>query len=57
LVPIINDMPQIDSVFVFCGNKAFHEQWANKWSKTKGVFTEISDMGDVVKDAIEQSNK
>jgi hypothetical protein len=54
IVPIIHEMPQIESIFVFCGNKAFHEQWAKNWSKIKGVFTEIGDVADAVTSDVRQ---
>ncbi|CAF2633795.1 unnamed protein product [Rotaria sp. Silwood2] len=40
-VPEIETLPQLDSIYVFCGNKSFHEQWANKFWKVKGVYTDI----------------
>ncbi|UJR22679.1 hypothetical protein I4U23_025716 [Adineta vaga] len=42
IVPQIHDMSQIDSIFIFCGNRTHHEGWAKKWGKIKGVFTEIT---------------
>lgn len=41
LVPRVHNLPQIDSIFVFCGNKTYHDKWAKDWKKVKGVFTEI----------------
>ena len=41
LVPLIHDVSVLDSIFIFCDNKNHHEQWVKKWSKIKGVFTEI----------------
>ncbi|CAF4597661.1 unnamed protein product, partial [Rotaria sp. Silwood2] len=41
---IISDIeatPQLDSVYVFCGDQSYHEQWANKVPKIKGVYTKI----------------
>ncbi|CAF3163550.1 unnamed protein product [Rotaria sp. Silwood2] len=40
-VPKIETLPQLDSIYVFCGNKSFHEPWANTISKVKGVYTDI----------------
>ena len=37
----LEDMPQVQSVYIFRGKKAIHEEWASKMSKVKGVFTEI----------------
>jgi hypothetical protein len=41
MVPRIHNMSQVDSIFIFCGNKKRHEQWVKDWSKVKGVFTHI----------------
>ncbi|CAF3801802.1 unnamed protein product [Rotaria sp. Silwood1] len=41
IVPDIEAMPQLESVYVFCGNQSYHEQWANKVPKIKGVYTKV----------------
>ena len=41
VVPDLEDMPQVQSVYIFCGKKAIYEEWASKMPKVKGVFTEI----------------
>ena len=41
VVPNFEDMPQVQSIYIFCGNKAMHEEWASKMRKVKGIFTEI----------------
>ena len=43
IVPRVHDLSQIDSIFIFCGNKTYHEAWAKQWPKIKGVYTEIKD--------------
>ena len=40
-IPDIHHLSNIDSIYVFCGNKVKHEQWATNWSKIAGVFTKI----------------
>ena len=32
IVPCIHTMSQVDSIFIFCENKKYHEQWAKDWS-------------------------
>jgi len=54
IVPRVQDMSQIDSIFVFCGNKKKHEQWVKEWSKVKGVFTEVGPMCEALKEAVQQ---
>ena len=41
VAPEFENMPQVQSIYIFCGNKAFHEEWTSKIPKVKGVFTEI----------------
>ena len=41
VIPIIESWPQLALVYVFCGNQAYHEQWAKKIPKVKGVYTKI----------------
>ncbi|CAF4296082.1 unnamed protein product, partial [Rotaria sordida] len=41
IVPEMEAMPQLESVYVFCGNQSYNEEWANKVSKIKGVYTKI----------------
>ncbi|CAM4982675.1 unnamed protein product, partial [Rotaria socialis] len=41
LVNDIHVMPNVDAIYIFCGNKARHEAWAKDWPKIKGVFTSI----------------
>ena len=41
-VPLLHDMNQLDSIFVFCRDVPRHEQWARKWPKVQLVTTSIS---------------
>jgi tetratricopeptide (TPR) repeat protein len=54
IVPRIHNMSQVDSIFIFCGNKKYHEQWTKDWSKIKGVFTEITPICEALKQAAQQ---
>jgi hypothetical protein len=54
IVPRIHDMFQIDSIFIFCGNKKHHEEWTKKWPKIKGVFIEIKSICEALKQASQQ---
>jgi tetratricopeptide (TPR) repeat protein len=57
IVPRVHDMSQVDSIFIFCGNKKRHEQWAKEWPKIKGVFTEIAPICEALKQAAQQSEQ
>jgi Tfp pilus assembly protein PilF len=54
IVPRVHNMSQVDSIFIFCNNKKYHEQWAKEWPKIKGVFTEISPICEALKQAAQQ---
>ena len=54
IVPQIHNMSQVDTIFIFCGNKKFHQQWAKDWSKIKGVFTEIGPICEALKVTAQQ---
>jgi tetratricopeptide (TPR) repeat protein len=51
IVPRVHNMSQVDSIFIFCGNKKRHEEWTKEWSKIKGVFTEIKPICEALKKA------
>ncbi|CAF0895989.1 unnamed protein product [Adineta steineri] len=53
-VPSIHNMSQVDSIFVFCGNRKHHEQWAKGWPKIKGVFTDITPICEALKETAHQ---
>jgi hypothetical protein len=42
IVPRVHGMSQVDSIFIFCGNKKHHEQWAKEWPKIKGFSQTLS---------------
>jgi Tfp pilus assembly protein PilF len=54
IVPHVHKMSQVDSIFIFCSNKKYHEQWAKDWAKIKGVFTEITPICEALKEAAQQ---
>ena len=54
IVPQIHDLASVDTIFIFCGNKQYHDIWAKNWVKIKGVFTDIMRICDVLKKTTEQ---
>ncbi|CAF3769316.1 unnamed protein product [Adineta steineri] len=54
IVPRVHNMSQIDSIFIFCVNRQYHEQWAKGWSKIKGVLTDITHVCEALKKAAHQ---
>lgn len=56
-VPRVHNMLQVDSIFIFCANKLYHEVWAKEWAKIKNVFTEIEPICDTLKESAQQSER
>ncbi|CAF3285830.1 unnamed protein product [Rotaria sp. Silwood2] len=44
-------MSQVDSIFIFCINQKYHEQWTKDWCKINGVFTKIKPICEALKTA------
>jgi tetratricopeptide (TPR) repeat protein len=54
LVPKIHGIACVNSIYIFCGNKDWHEQWAKKWAKIEGVFTSIKPICESLKNVARQ---
>ena len=54
IMPRVHDLSQIDSIFIFCGNKTYHEGWTKNWPKIKDVYTEIKPICDALTKAAQQ---
>lgn len=50
VVPNIHHIPQVDVIFIFCRNRNRYEDWAENWLKIYGVFTEIIDLCEAMKE-------
>ncbi|CAF0964018.1 unnamed protein product [Adineta steineri] len=57
LVPKIHGMPHLDAIYIFCGNKSRHEGWVQKWTKIKGVHTNIKDICQALQLAVKQCDQ
>ncbi|CAF4072197.1 unnamed protein product, partial [Adineta steineri] len=57
LVPEIHGIPQLDAIYIFCGNKSRHEGWVQKWTKIKGVHTNIKDICQALQVAVKQCDQ
>ncbi|CAF1401506.1 unnamed protein product [Adineta steineri] len=51
IMPRVHNISHVDSIFIFCGNRKYHEQWAKDWSKIKGVFTDITPICEALREA------
>ncbi|CAF0816398.1 unnamed protein product [Adineta steineri] len=57
IMPLINDIPQLHSVYIFSNNESQHEEWTTEWQKIKSVHTNIDDLCHVLKIGIKQFNQ
>lgn len=49
IMSIIQNLKQLDTVYVFCSDKEKHEGWATKYRKVKGVFNDILPLCEMLK--------
>lgn len=56
LVPNIHAMPQIDTIYIFCTNKPWHDVWAKRWNKIKDVYTSIDPICEALELSVKQCN-
>ncbi|CAF1325716.1 unnamed protein product [Adineta steineri] len=54
IVPRVHNMFQVDTILIFYNNQESHEQWTKKWSKIKGVFTDITSICEALRKAVHQ---
>jgi tetratricopeptide (TPR) repeat protein len=57
IVQLIHDIPQLDTVYIFCDNKSPHEQWTTEWAKIKGVHTQIETICEALQLAVKHCNQ
>ena len=51
IVPLVDNILQITTFYIFCENKAKHEHWAKEWAKVAGVYTDIGPICAALKQA------
>lgn len=51
IIPLIHDIPQLHSIYVYNDKQSSEELWMKKYSKVKGVFTQISSICELLKQA------
>jgi tetratricopeptide (TPR) repeat protein len=56
-ISLMHDIPQLDAIYIFCGNKSRHEEWTKKWNKVNGVHTEIKPICETLQLAAKQCNE
>jgi len=41
IIPSIHNLPQLDSAFIFCHDRARHKLWTDDWPKIRDVYTTV----------------
>lgn len=54
IVPRVHNLVQMDSIFILCNNRKYHERWTKDWSKIRGVFIKVGPIYDVLKETAQQ---
>jgi tetratricopeptide (TPR) repeat protein len=57
IVPVVQDISLVSSVYIYCENKASYEKWAQQWSKVKGVDTDIISICGALKQAAQDCDQ
>ncbi|CAF1340966.1 unnamed protein product, partial [Adineta ricciae] len=57
IVENIHNMTQVNAICIYCANKNKHEKWVQKWTKVKGVFTNILHICEVIKQIVKQNDQ
>jgi tetratricopeptide (TPR) repeat protein len=50
-IPVVHNKSQVNTIYIFCENKAQHKEWAKGWPKVKGVYTDIVPICEALKQA------
>jgi tetratricopeptide (TPR) repeat protein len=57
IIPLIHDIPQLHSVFIFCHKETPHQEWIANWNKIRNVYTEITPFCEALQSAVKQCNQ
>ncbi|CAF0827533.1 unnamed protein product [Adineta steineri] len=57
IMPLINDISQLEGVYIFNDIKILHEEWIQEWQKIKSVHTNIDDLCQRLKVGVRQYNQ
>jgi tetratricopeptide (TPR) repeat protein len=57
IIPLIHDIPQLHTIYIFGHNKSQHQQWSQEWIKIKGVHTDVEAICESLQHAKKQSNQ
>ncbi|CAF1169420.1 unnamed protein product [Adineta steineri] len=50
-------MSQLDAIYIFCKNKSRHQEWAQNWTKIKGIYTTNKEICQALQLAVKQCDQ
>jgi hypothetical protein len=56
-IPVVYDQSQVNTIYIFCGNKVRQEKWAKEWPKVQGVYTDITPICEALKQAAQDCDQ
>ncbi|CAF1050477.1 unnamed protein product [Rotaria sordida] len=51
---LVENLNQVHSIYIFCGNKSTHEEWTKRYTKINSIHTKIKELYETVKKDIRQ---
>ncbi|CAF3669835.1 unnamed protein product [Adineta steineri] len=57
IMPLINDIPQLDSVYILSNTVSVHKEWTKEWSKIKSIHINTSGLCQVLQLGIKQCSQ
>ncbi|CAF2033686.1 unnamed protein product [Rotaria magnacalcarata] len=57
IIPLIHDIPYIDSIYILCIHEDQLENWTNMWNKVKSIEVEIIAIDQLLQQIIKQINQ
>ncbi|CAF1597032.1 unnamed protein product, partial [Adineta steineri] len=56
-VPEIHGTPQLEAIYIFCGDESGHQKWTQNWAKIKGIHTNMKDICQALQADVKQYNQ
>jgi hypothetical protein len=53
----IHELTHVDIIYIFCGKNVQHDQWTQRWSKVKDIFSNIKPICEALKQAAQQCDQ
>jgi tetratricopeptide (TPR) repeat protein len=57
IISVVQEISQVSSIYIFCENKAQHEEWAQQCPKVKAAYTDITSICETLKKAAQDCDR